>query len=165
MFKFEQKNNNGTFVVELTRDLSKEEALQIMQIATNLLYDEKSNSISSSTSVYGPHPQNYYPSDSGSPVKISVPSAILDPLKFGTYKEPKDGVRLKILSLNSANKLAAVKAFREKTGISLMGARDIIIGTHFCPKLKPEVAEEILLKFKEINVHAKIATTERSAQA
>jgi hypothetical protein len=163
MFKFNQENNNGSFNVELKRDLTEKEASQIMQFAMNLLYSSM-EPIRELGPMYGPLQQSYYTQDTGSPIKINIPSIELNSERLGTYKEPKDGVRLKILSLTSSNKIRAIKLLREKTGITLYGSRDVILGTSYCPKLKPEVAEEILAIFKTLDVHAKIATIETSAR-
>jgi hypothetical protein len=156
VFEFSQENNNGKFSVKLNRELSREETMQVMQFALNLLL-----STPTQTPAYGPYQQNHY--YDCEPVKIEIPSIPLAKSQYGSYQEPNSGVRLKMLSLNSQNKMAAVKVFRAKTGITIVGSRDVLWGKCFCPRLKPEVAEDILKEFKELNIHAKMSEIYTSA--
>jgi hypothetical protein len=127
-----------------------------MQFALNLLL----STLGTTDQTYGPHPKNYY---DGDPIKIEIPSFPLSIHQHGSYKEPKDGVRIKMLSLNSKNKLQAVKLFRAKTGITILGSRDVIVGKCFCPRLEPALADQILKEFQDLNIHAKISDFFRSA--
>jgi len=159
---FEVKYNlhGSLFHVILPRQVSKEEAHQLAQMALNVV---GIGSVENAHGpVYGPHPPQRIDI---SPVVYngSVPTKLgerpQDSINFLNYKEPLEGVRIKILALPQQRK-EAIKAFRFHTDISLSASMHIIYGNFLCPLLTMETAEKIMEDFRKLEVYAKIVAAD-----
>jgi ribosomal protein L7/L12 len=78
-------------------------------------------------------------------------------INLGTYKEPDVGVRIRMLAFPDENRMEAVKAFREITGVSIAGSKEVVFGNFKCPVLTKPMAETIIQRFKALNIYANIA--------
>jgi hypothetical protein len=144
-FKLAIKNNNGIFKVHLNREVSQQEIIDICQIATNLVPCDSQVS----PTHYGPHQEDV------SYIQTKLGEKPVDNISMGSYKEPDDGVRIKMLHMPE-KKLDAVRAFRRITDISMLGCKEIIVGNHPCPILQLEKAQEIIEEFHRLGIYAKI---------
>lgn len=158
-FKLTIKNSQGIFKVHLNRDVSNKEIMEICQVATNVLPDE----VRAAAPVYGPHPP---PSSSlgslaqsetiiGLRGQTQLGERPVSTINLGGYKEPQDGVRIKMLHMVSPI-VPAVKAFRAVTDVSMMGCKEIIYGNYPCPILSLEDAQKIIEDFHKLEIYAKI---------
>ena len=84
---------------------------------------------------------------------------VLDETQLGTYKEPDEGVRIKVLDYPHI--VAAVRIFRNCTGIKVTECKAIIEGKAVCPKLVLETANQMMSDFKEAGIVAKIVDVEQ----
>lgn len=151
-FKLAIKNNNGTFKVHLNREVSQHEIIDICQIAANLVpCDNQTSPIS-----YGPNQEAI------SYNQTKLGEKPVDNISMGSYKEPDDGVRIKMLHMPE-KKVDAVKAFRRITDISMLGCKEIVVGNHPCPILPLEKAQAIIEEFHKLGIYAKIVPAFASA--
>lgn len=160
-FKLTHTNKNGTFKVVLNRDPDASEITAICQLAINLVPCEEATGMSEQEYFGPPRPNN----DLYTHIKDGEFSSItqsklgekpVSSIKMGEYVEPTDGVRIKMLALVSIGRVAAFKAFREETGISLVGCKEIVYGNYPCPVLTLDVAKRILERLQAAEVYAKI---------
>lgn len=154
-FEINLENANGKFHVKLTREVSCQEALQFVQLATNIIPDPKKGS----DTVFGPVlPPNFEDSNSGSNkfMQYKLGEHPAKEISMGDYTEPKDGIRLKVLSIPFTGRMQCVKALRELTHISIIGCKDILFGNYPCPILTQEVGDKMMAVLKEHGFHAKI---------
>jgi hypothetical protein len=159
-FKLVHENNRGSFKLKLNREVSKQEMDQICQLADNLL-SGGSCFQQPEPVVYGPHQQDAYSNAYNittptNPSQTKLGEFPVTSINMGTYKEPEDGVRIKMLHFIELGRIPAFKAFKEATGIAVYGCKDIIYGNYPCPILTLETARTILEKFKALNIYAKI---------
>lgn len=172
-FKISCKTDNGSFKISLKRDVQAEEFSQIMQTANNLLYPQSIINSSASVVVVGVAPpppaiipstsHNNFSTDTSHRLQMRLGQYPVNKIELGLYKEPKSGVRIRILSMpdhNDKKRIHAIRALREKTSISMMGCKEIIYGNYPCPIIKPEDADVIMQKFRELDVHAKVVRAE-----
>lgn len=147
-FKLTHSNKNGIFKIVLYRDISDKEMSDICKLATNLV------PAAISEPVYGLYPQV---ADNSISSQSKLGEKPVDNISLGSYKEPNDGVRIKMLHMvNNSDKVPSVKIFRSATDISMLGCKDIVLGNYPCPILKLETAQVILENLRNINVYAKI---------
>lgn len=166
-FKLVHSNKNGTFKIELNRDLSSNEIMDLCQLATNLVpCEEASSSIVQEypfrgpVKVYGPSlPTDGAIQSSGiNDTQTRLGQFPKEKINLGDYVPPSGGenFRIKMVSLVETNKVPVFKIFRDETGISLMGCKEVLYGNYPCPPLPLDKAQRILEKFREYNVFAKI---------
>lgn len=177
-FKLNHSNSFGEFKLKLHRELSKEEMEQICQLAHNLL--SPSGRSSGNTGSYPPQQQlgpvvfgprqeheyfGTYPSNNNAGTMSGQNTMTgqkklgefpVETISLGDYKEPSDGVRLKVVHFPDLGRTQAIKALRDATGISMYGCKDIIYGNYLCPILTLDVARTVLDKLKSLNIFAKI---------
>jgi hypothetical protein len=159
-FKLVIKNSNGDFKVNLKRELTNKEIFEICQVAMNILPDTPAES----SIVYGPHPASslgslgamgYREPVIGLKGQTKLGEKPVDSINMGGYKEPEDGVRIKMVHM-PAPIVPAVKVFRTLTDISMLGCKEIIYGNYQCPILTLETAQKIIEEFHKLNIFAKI---------
>lgn len=171
-FKLKVKNDNGTFSVNLKKDLSQAEMMNITLIASNLMLEKTSDTVSTPAiitpaRVYGPQ----LPTDDEYTLAQHIQpyakfgKAPVTEIKMGDYKEPDEGVRLKIFPFALENRMMAIKTLRKHTGISLFGCRDIMDGNFLCPKLSVLNAAKIYGEFRSKDVYCKIISAEEEQAA
>jgi hypothetical protein len=170
-FEIKYENLNGSFQVKLARNVSCEEAMQLTQLATNIIRDSESQGV-----VYGPHLPPNGPNEFISPLQKNVGNGLgvnqtklgerpVDSIKLGDYVEPENGVRLKILSFPPTGRMRAVASLRELTRITIMGCKEIIFGNHPCPILSEEVASKMMEILKDLEIHAKVVPADNDVAA
>lgn len=174
-FKLVHKNANGMFKIVLKREVSQSEMEDFCQLASNIVPSttdiENSSSYpgpipyhgpapisSERNKVYGPQLPNqqemfrdYTPKPGMQTKRGEKP---VDSIPMGSYVEPDEGVRIKVLHFDQSNRIEVFRVFREATGISIIGCRDIVWGNFPCPILTPETAQHILEEFKKLKPEA-----------
>lgn len=168
-FKLEHSNKNGTFKIKLYREVSSEEMAELCQLASNLVpYEEgfRSNLSPIGAPIYGPH----LPADIDTPITTSYSQKNLgdqpvENISMGSYVEPENGFRIKMLYMIETGRVPAIRAFRDATGISIIGCKEIVYGNYPCPILTLETAQHILAEFRKLNVFAKIVSSEQADAA
>lgn len=148
-FKLEHSNKFGDIKINLARDVSAEEMMDLCQFADHIL--SSGGEEESAEKQYGPMPV-------AEELQSRLGQKPTANINMGTYSEPDDGVRLKMLHMIDTNRIAAFKILNEATGISMSGCKDIIYGNYPCPILTVETAGVIIEQFKSINVFAKIVS-------
>jgi ribosomal protein L7/L12 len=149
MFEIRNENQNGIFHVKLNRSLSSREIMEIAQIASNVVGE-----IKSSTPMIDAIGE--FVSQGNPNLQTKLGEKPTTDLKLGDYKEPDVGVRIKMLHFPNEHRVDVIKAFRECTGITLIGSRDIVYGNVECPVLKREIADAIIARFKILGMYASI---------
>lgn len=158
-FKFTLKNNGCSFKVDLNREVSGEEFAAITQFASNILVPKvKEEKVPVVQSTQPPFVSTRLQSRLGEfPRKDII---------LGDYKEPDSGVRIRMLSLpdyGNKKRIDAIRALRENTKISIMACKEIVYGNATCPIIKPEVAQVVLQRFRELDVHAQAFRASKNA--
>lgn len=152
MFQLKHSNRYGTFELILERDIEKDEMIEVCHIANNFLSSKQEKH---SPVFCGPLP----PAQTIGPTiqqQTRLGEHPVDSINMGSYVEPEDGVRLKMLSMVELGRVPAFKILRETTGLSVKACKEIIFGNYLCPILTIEVARIVLEKFRELNIFAKI---------
>jgi hypothetical protein len=176
-FEIKYQTKAALFHVKIERDVNAQEAHELAQLALNI------TAIADGEKVYGPPlPPGYHPpmrrpdeseglithlrNDTGSGIngQNKLGEKPVSEINMMGYQEPKEGVRIKMLAFPEA-RTKAIWAFRNQTGISLIGSRDIVYGNFPCPILKPEIAEKIMADFRSLEVFAKIVPADNRGQA
>lgn len=153
-FKLIHSNSNGIFKIVLHRNISHKEMIDLCQLATNLVPAIDIITTGPTTPMYGPYLQT---TDNSIASQSKLGERPVDKISLGSYKEPDDGVRIKMLHMvNTSDKVPSVKIFRAATDISMLGCKDIVFGNYPCPILKLETAQVILENLRKINVYVKI---------
>ena len=152
MFEIKNENQNGIFHVKLNRDLSSQEIMEIAQIASNVVGQIKNST--PMVDAIG----NFVSAEASKSLSLQTKlgEKPTNKIELGTYKEPDVGVRIRMLNFPTENRVEIIKAFREYTGISLIGSRDIVYANIECPILKIETANSIMEKFKMYNMYARV---------
>src|SRR5271165_662189 len=149
MFEIKNENQNGIFHVKLNRSLSSKEIMDIAQIAANVV-----GSVQSDVEALGKIlPMEESPTFIGQNKLGEKP---VDKINLGEYKEPDTGVRIRMLAFPEQQRVSAIRAMRELTGISLVGCKDVLYGNFKCPVLTRDVAVAILGKLKELGIYASL---------
>lgn len=157
-FKLEHSNKNGTFSISLNRELSKSEMIEVCQIAANLIQcDEQQSDINmvvkpGELPIYGPVP----PPELSPNQQASLGERPVNSINIGTYVEPSDGVRIKILNMVRIGRIPVIKTMKDITGISMIGCKEILYGNIECPILSIDTARSILEVFREHEIYAKL---------
>ena len=151
-FKLEINNNNGKFLIDLHRNLSVDDMEQVVRVADAML-----NSIQEETNnkAYGPLQENNSAMTVAGKTQTRLGEFPVDQINMGSFKEPDTGLRIKFLEFVNTDKIKVFREIRNRTGISLMGVKDIVYGNYPCPILPANVAMEILTFLKGLNIHAK----------
>lgn len=140
MFEIKQTSNNGEFHFKSNKALSLNEMTDVVKIIDNLLSD-KTIPILNDEYRLGQNP--------------------VSSIDMGNYDPPDTGYYIKIFHSIKAD-MHAIKLFREATGISIKGCRDIVRDNFPCPTLTKEIAEFILSGLKKLGIHAKIFPSQSS---
>jgi len=187
-FKLVHKNKNGTFKIILKREVSQEEMEDFCQLAHNVVpmvktenggypgpvpYRETNWLGSNSGKVYGPqrNPSQETPVSrpvlseaerTGRGFQTKLGEKPVEKINMGTYSEPDEGVRIKVLHFVLENRMETFKTLRAATGLGIVGCREIVWGNYPCPILTPETAQHILEEFQKLTppVFAKIVPAE-----
>ena len=151
MFEIRSENQHGIFHVKLNRTLSSQEIMQLASIAANVV-----PRMTEETIVYTVQEPDEATILSGKQTRLG--ERPVDSIQLGSYKEPDVGVRIRMLDYPADNKVkvAAVKSVRKHTGISLVGAKEIVCGNYRCPILTMDIAQKIVNDFKEVELYASI---------
>lgn len=151
------KNKQGNFKVSLKRETTNKDLMDLCQIANSLFPDPKEE-----RPVYGPHPASSLgslgatdPQIIGLKGQTKLGEFPVSQISLGTYKEPVDGVRLKMLHMTTPI-TPAVRALRAATNISMLGCKEIIYGNYPCPILSIETAQSVVEEFHKLNLFVKI---------
>jgi hypothetical protein len=163
-FKPTRKNKNGTFKVDVPRDLSQSQMIALCQLAINLVPQEDDAGMTEKQ-YFGPNlPQQdlftHTQNQSSLTTQTKLGEFPVDSINMGTYVMPDQGVKIRMLSFTQIGRVAAFKAFHDETGISLYGSRAIVYGNFPCPILTAEVAEKIMVRLRAADVYAKIVPVE-----
>ena len=150
-FKIKYQTKSALFHVKIDRDVSEEEIKQLAQIAINITREK--------TEGQENLPAHSSLTSSGINGQTKLGERPVDTINFAEFKEPKEGVRIKMLSM-PANITKTVMSFRRHTGISIVGSKEIVLGNFKCPILKPEVAEQIMNDFRDLEMYAKTVPAE-----
>lgn len=170
MFKLEIERPEGSISITLKRVISDNEIFDLCKYVTNLLP-------TSSARVYGPVlppqigdvtrtdrgfvSQNR---DDGNSTGVFRQTELgqypKDSIDLGTYEEPLNGVRIKMLHILTAGRIQAVKRLREATGISIYGCKEIVYGNFPCPILTVDTAQIVLNEWKQLGIYAKIVSAD-----
>lgn len=146
MFEIKHENQNGIFHVKLNRNLTSDEVVDIAQVAITIVGQVSNTPMIDAIGNIIPN---------GGQTKLGEKP--VDKIKLGTYVEPDTGVRIRMLHFPQENRVEAIKAFREITGISLVACRDIVYGNFTPPPiLTREMADAIIKKFRELDVYASV---------
>jgi ribosomal protein L7/L12 len=149
MFEIKNENQNGTFHVKLNRNPSSKEIMDLAQIAVNII-----GSIQSDVGILGKIiPMEENASFIG---QSKLGERPVDKINLGEYKEPDTGVRIRMLAFPEENRVSAIRAMREFTGISLVACKDVLYGNHKCPVLTRDVALAILDRLKGFGIYASL---------
>lgn len=162
VFKFKMGKNS--FKLNLDRDVSNEEFAQIAQIASNLI-TPKEHKPKEDVKPAAPSIQPPFISSSPSRLQQRLGEFPVKEIKIGDYKEPETGVRIRMLSLpdyGGKKRMDAIRALRDNTQISIMACKEIVYGNYPCPIIKPEVAEVVMARFRELDIHARAVRTSKS---
>jgi hypothetical protein len=158
-FKLKHSNEHGLFKVNLKRELSREEVLQLSELACNVLSGEEAED----RPVYGPNQENSNQETTGEEKSLEsrmfqnkLGERPVENINLGSYVEPSDGFRIKMLHLIDSNRIAAFKMLKDATGISLVGCKEIVYGNYPCPVLTYDTAATVLTGLRALNVYAKI---------
>jgi ribosomal protein L7/L12 len=152
VFKLKHSNQNGTFSVCLNRPVSSEDMQQIALIAHNLLTDEAAQNGQESADD-GMSKEQQETLLGHIRKQHALGEQPTERLNLGTYKEPDKGVRIRMVSFPS-RRLEVVRALRELTGISMIGAKDIVYGNVVSPLFSLDMGHSIMKRFKELDVYA-----------
>lgn len=161
-FKLVHSNSNGTFKLELNREVSSQEMSEICQLASSLVPSGYERATSSyphppmNPVMYGPHRPGHTEDESIAISQTKLGEKPVSEIKMGSYEEPPAGVRIKMIHFVDVNRVKAIQAMKAATGITLVGCRDIIYGNFLCPLLTVETAMTILEDFRNLNIFAKI---------
>jgi hypothetical protein len=155
IFKLKYKNKNGSFSISLNRDIPHSEITAICQLAINLVKEEVGQTEAEFFGPPKPDDLFAYARDYNT-TQTKLGEKPVDSINLGSYTPVADGVRIKMLSFTQVGRIAAFKAFRDETGISLIGVKEIVYGNYPCPVLTVDVAVKILEKLKAAEVYAKI---------
>jgi hypothetical protein len=146
-FKINIKNSVGSFKIKLESDLSKSEFTRVLSFAAEILNkkDELLSFYPVEGPVEGPKTQTYL---SQSKLGEKPVSSIM----LGDYKPPVGkGYVIKLLSMIQDGRAKTFSEFKKITGITLVGAKEIIFGNYPCPPLSLEQAKEVLAVFRNNN--------------
>jgi hypothetical protein len=149
MFEIRQETSAGIFHVKLNREIDGTEIIALAQLAANIVSKIASTSISVLDDPTGVSGVSFLG-------QTKLGEKPVSSIKMGEYKEPSSGVRIRMLAFPEEHKMAAVKLFRDKTGLPVMTAKDILYGNHQCVILDPKIAEEIMRQFRQWNIYAKL---------
>lgn len=136
-FEINYITKDGSFNVKLNREVSNAEANELLQLAQNIL----------GVNVNISHTSHSYI------IQRELGTKPVDTINLGFYKEPKTGVRIKLLNFpKETSRLPAIRFLRTATNISMMGCKDIIYGNYPCPLLSPELVSEIVLGLNQLGI-------------
>jgi hypothetical protein len=157
---FELKNDTarGLFHVRLVGDISTEQMIQLCQLAENIVGTR------TAPVPFGPRMEDgslvsHLRQEQDSRPYTLRPERLgmrpVESISMGDYKEPENGVRLKMLH-PVRNIAEACKVLRAETNISMRGCKEILDGNYPCPRMSPELAESIIVRFETIGVYVRI---------
>lgn len=154
MFRIEHSNSNGNFMVQLNHPVSCETMQQLALIASNVLSDAAKE-----LPEISPEQQENlltHLRNSSSHQQTRLGEKPVSSIMMGSYVEPHYGVRIRLLSFPSSDKMRAIRMISEATGISTIGSKEILYANYPCPILAQEIADKILIGLADLGIHAKI---------
>jgi ribosomal protein L7/L12 len=149
MFEIKQETPNGTFHVKLNRSISATEILELAQIAANITRKIEVENVSIIADPTGINNVSFIG-------QTKLGEKPVPNIKMGEYKEPESGIIIRMLAFPEEHRVDAVKLLRDKTGLPILSARDIVYGNYPCPILEAEIAYGIMEKFRGWNIYAKL---------
>lgn len=153
-FEIRKETSAGLFHIKLECDVPISRMIELCQLAENIVgINGKSDDF------IGPTQQDRSlvgEIDRWSKDALVLGAKPVDSVILGDYREPDDGVRIKMLFLSKQNKIPAIRAFREITNMSLRASAAVVEGNVLCPRLSKVMADKILVKFEDMNVYGKL---------
>lgn len=154
-FELNLSNEIGDFKINLRRPVSQTEMVKLCIFADNILQAQ----CREITSVNKELEAEIIPqvgTGSSLATQKKLGEFPVDNINLGSYQPPDTGFRIKMLHIPELNKLSAIKIFREATGISILGVKEIFLGNYPCPVLTLEIARHIAEEYKKLNIFCKV---------
>src|ERR1019366_600646 len=159
-FKIQLTNKHASFFFKTKKEVDLDFIESLCSIAyTAMDYSNEEDAISN-TSYLGPTvatPIDLVHHIQNSNQQTKLGERPVEKITFGEFKLQEKGLTLKILNIlpPGAERISAIKSFREITKISILGSKEILCGNYPSPLFEPKMAKIILEDFKSRGIFAK----------